>query len=160
MKICEKCGAFNSDDKIFCVDCNEKLSEKLTAATERKIRAELSEQMEEMYNKKDPLYVSRFDKVMGAVALVGAVTSAVLMGISVFTQIDIKIPLCALIFFLISVVEALIPKIMWELEKLRLSFTIMGTDGLEPSDFYLKGRKIGVVAGIVLGAIMLWASFL
>ena len=160
MKICDKCGAFNSDDRMFCVDCNETLGEKISNAQEQKVRASISEQISELYNKKDPLYVSRFDKIMGIVALVGMTASLVLMIISIFTQIDIKIPLCALIFFLISVVEALIPKIMWELEKLRLSFTITGTDGLEPSDFYLKGRKIGIMSGIVLGAIMLWASFL
>ena len=25
MKVCNKCGAYNSDDRMFCVDCNEKL---------------------------------------------------------------------------------------------------------------------------------------
>lgn len=160
MKICEKCGAFNSDDKMFCVDCNEKLSEKLSAVAEQKVRAELNEQIEEMYNKNDPLYVSLFDKVMGVIAVIGVVASLVFMLLISFTNQDFLLLLYALIFFAFSVVDALVPKIAWELEKLRLSFRIMGTDGLEPSVFYIIGRKIGIVAGIVLGAIMLWASFL
>lgn len=160
MKICEKCGAYNSDDKIFCVDCNEKLGEKLSDSQERKIREEVSSQINEMYNKKDPLYVSGFDKIIGSVSVVGLVATLVLMLLSGFTHQDIKILLCAGIFLLVAVIEALVPWVSWTLEKVRLSFTVSGADDLEPSDFYLKGRKIGIVCAAVFGIIMLGASFL
>ncbi len=30
MKLCEKCGAHNSDERMFCVDCSEKLGKPLS----------------------------------------------------------------------------------------------------------------------------------
>ena len=27
MKVCDKCGAYNSNNRMFCVDCNEKLND-------------------------------------------------------------------------------------------------------------------------------------
>ncbi len=160
MKICEKCGAHNSDDKMFCVDCNEKLGNKLSASQERKIREEVSGQIDAMYNKKDPLYVSSFDKIIGAISAVGLMTTLVLMLLSGLTHQDIKILLCAGIFLLVAVIEALVPQVSWTLEKVRLSFTVLAADDLEPSDFYLKGRKIGIVCAVAFGIIMLVASFL
>ena len=65
MKICTKCGAYNSDDRKFCVDCSEKLGNVLSASEERQMRDNLNKRMDEMYNRNEPLYVSKFDKAIG-----------------------------------------------------------------------------------------------
>lgn len=151
MKICKKCGAHYSDDKIFCIDCNEKLSDKLSASEEQEMRENLNRQIEEMHNKRDPLYVSKFDKVIGWISLVGAATALAFVLIRMFTGQKIDFLLYSILFFLLSSVEALVPQISWELEKLRLSFTINGADYAEPSDYYLIGRKIAIISMAVIG---------
>lgn len=158
MKICEKCGARYSDDKTFCVDCNEKLGDKLSAAEEQKIQTNLNHKIEEMYNKRDPLYVSKFDKIIGLVSLVGTAITLLLILIRVFTQQNIALLVCAIIFFLISSLEALLPQVMWELEKMRFSLFVNGDT--EPSDFYLKFRKITVICSIISATTALVMSFL
>ncbi len=154
MKICDKCGAHNSDNRTFCVDCNETLGRKLSAAEERNVRADMSKKIEELYNKRDPLYVSKFDKRIGWLSVGGAAVSAVLIGVNLVVQQDIKILLCSLIFFAISSVEALIPQLAWELEKLRIHRIAFGANDLEPSPFYFRSRKIAIVVATVFGIVM------
>ncbi len=153
MKICKKCGAYCSDEKMFCVDCNEKLGDKLSASEEQKLRADLNLHMEEMYNKRDPLYVSKFDKVMGLLSLAGAAIALAFVLIRMFTgqRQNMDLLLYAILFFLLSSVEALIPRLTWELEKLRLSFSINGAADAEPGDFYLMGRKIAIICTAAVG---------
>ncbi len=151
MKICKKCGAHYADDKIFCLDCNEKLGDNLSASEEQRMRANLNQKIEEMYNKRDPLYVSKFDKVIGLLSLMGSTIALVFVLIRISIRQNIDFLLYAIIFLLLSSAEALIPRLTWELEKLRLGFYINGADDAEPSDFYLKGRKIAIVSTAVLG---------
>ncbi|MBR5472918.1 MAG: hypothetical protein IKU82_02910, partial [Clostridia bacterium] len=73
MKLCKKCGAHNADDRIFCVDCGEPLGAKLTPEQENKQNEALSQQLEKMYNRRNPLYVSCFDKIVGSIAIAGAI---------------------------------------------------------------------------------------
>ena len=58
LKLCEKCGAQQSDSRNFCIDCGELLANKLEN-NESKI----------MNNKIDPLYVSIFDKIVGYISI-------------------------------------------------------------------------------------------
>ena len=159
MKICKKCGAQYDDDKTFCIDCNEKLGDKLSKSEEQKMHTNLNHQIEDMCNKRDPLYVSKFDKALGAAALVGAVFSAVLAAINLITRQNNGYIWLAVVFFLLSAVVSLIPRIMWELEKLRLGFYINGADDAEPSDYYLKCRKIGSISAAVFGIAALIINF-
>ena len=117
MKICDKCGAHNADNRMFCIDCDETLGDKLSAAEEEKARASVNGKIEKMCNERDPLYVSKFDKIMGSVSAVGAVLSLLLALASIFTQMDGKFLLCAVLFFLISTLEALVPQVTWAIEK-------------------------------------------
>ena len=159
MKICSSCGAHCSDDRMFCIDCNEKLGDKLSVSAEEEIHSDLKQKIERMYNKKDPLYVSKFDKVMGVLSLAGAATSLIFIIIRLFAGQNIGLLLLyATLFFLLSSVEALIPRITWELEKFRLSFSINGADDVEPGDFYLIGRKIAIISMAVLGVAALVMS--
>ncbi len=54
MKICENCGAYNSDERFFCVDCSEKLGDSLSAAEEQRLDDRIDDSLEAMYNRQDP----------------------------------------------------------------------------------------------------------
>ncbi len=155
MKICPKCSAYNSDDRIFCVDCNEKLGKKLSAVDEQEKFADVNEKMEEMYNKKDPLYVSGFDKVMGITSLAGLLCSVILLVIGGITQRSFDLLWIGIILFVLSSIEALVPKVTWAIEKIRLSFYINSSEDAEPSDFYRLCRKATILILVVVGIIIL-----
>ena len=160
MKICDKCGAYNSDERIFCVDCSEKLGDKLSAREEAQARDDLNEKLEEMYNKKDPLYVSKADKVMGIVSLLGALCSVVLVVIGVITGQSLDLLPYGIIFFILASIEAFVPEVTWEFEKLRLSFYVHGADDVEPSEAYFTGRKIAILFALFIGTLILVTTFL
>ena len=46
--------------------------------------------------------------------------------------------------------NALLPKLVWLLEKLRLSATVDNTDDLIPSGWYIISRKLAIYLGAVL----------
>ena len=154
MKICEKCGAYNSDDRMFCVDCNEKLNDILIDS--KKIQSKI----DELYNQKDPLNVSVFDKILGSAAIVGAVATIIVFISNAITQTSCEYLGWALITFALSSFEAFCPKINWELEKLALSFRVNGSSDLEPSDFYFIRRKVTIILFSLLGMFLLVSNIL
>ena len=79
VKICNKCGAYNSDDKMFCIDCNEKLGDKISAEQENKIHNATDIAIEKLHNSKDPLYISKFDKFLGFSSLAGILAHIILL---------------------------------------------------------------------------------
>ncbi len=160
MKICTKCGAYNSDERFFCVDCNEKLGGKLSAADERRMRDKVDEKLEEMYNRNDPLFVSRLDKALGIASLIGALCSLILLVIDKLTPRGFDLLWFGTLFFLLAAVEALVPKVTWAIEKLRLSFLISDADNAEPSGFYITCRKIAIVISAAVGAVILAVNLL
>lgn len=160
MKICDSCGAYNSDERNFCVDCNEKLGERLSDAQEIRVREDVGEKLEEMYNKRDPLYVSRFDKFLGLTAAIGAVLGVVLIIIGKLGQRNFDFLWIGFIFLLLAAIEALVPQVLWAIEKLRLSFYIHDADDAEPSDFYLFCRKASVIISLVVGVVILAVALL
>ncbi|MBR5540651.1 MAG: hypothetical protein IKU56_04655 [Clostridia bacterium] len=151
MKVCEKCGALNSDNRFFCVDCHEKLGDAVSEREQGDIEQGLDTVLENLYNNNDPLHVSWFDKVMGILSLVGAVASLVLLVVGLVTQRDFTVLWVAVFFFALTAVEALVPKFMWSLEQLRLSFHISNFEDTEPSMFYKTSRKICIVIGAGVG---------
>lgn len=160
MKICTKCGAYNSNERIFCVDCSEKLGDKLSSIDEKQTLDSVNEKIEEMYNKKDPLYVSRVDKVMGLVSLIGVLCSVILIVIGKITERNFAILWVGVIFFLLASVDAFIPKVTWTIEKIRLSFIIQDVDNAEPSGFYVLCRKASIVISVLVGISILAVAFL
>lgn len=155
MKICEKCRCQNADTRVFCVDCGATLGEKLSEAQEAIHQQQLNENIEKMYNRTDPLYVSVFDKVVGILALLGCVASVVLPFFKPYTMSGDHPYLWAFLFFACAAVDAFIPHLAWELEKLRLGFWADGADSLEPSNLYLIGRRVGNAVVVALGALLL-----
>lgn len=158
MKICPACGAHNSDDRFFCIDCNEKLENKLSETDEQKIRDSVNDKIEDMYNAKDPLYVSKANKIMGIISVIGAICCLILTLIGIFVHHRLSYANIGLIFFLITSIEALFPEVFWTLTQMKLRFWINDPYSAEPSDFYRLSRNTGIIVGIAVGMIMLAMS--
>lgn len=152
MKICTKCGAFNSDNRSFCIDCGKKLGKKLSPLEEEKANAALNEKLDEMYNKNDPLYVNLFDKIMGYLSLALALGTFIFIIISLFISVNSGILWFSVLFFILASLEALVPEIMWAIEKVRLGMTISDADSVLPSSLYLIMRRVVTVI-LFIGAV-------
>ena len=154
MKICNKCGAYNFDDRMFCVDCNERLND----SEDENLQKDVKSKIDELYNKK--LDTSVFDKIIGSVSLVGVVATIIVFISNAITQTSCKALGWGIIAFALSSFEAFCPKINWELEKLALSFRVDSSSDLEPSDFYFIRRKIAIIIAALSGIFMLVINLL
>lgn len=155
MKLCEKCRCVNTDTRVFCVDCGATLGDKLSDTQEAEHRQKLNDNMENLYNRNDPLYVGLFDKIVGAIAILGCVASIVFPFLWPYTMSGDHPYLWAFILCAITAVDALFPQLAWGLEKLRMGVWVNGADDLEPSGFYLVGRRIGNAVALALGILLL-----
>lgn len=160
MKICSKCGAQQSDTRIFCVDCGERLGDSLPEKASQVIEEETDNKINKLYNKTDPLYVSFLDKIVGFASLIGAVLMVIFMVVFRRNLEYVPESLYAIVLFLLSSLNALVPKILWAMEKIRLSFTINDSDNAEPSDFYLIMRKISIWICCGIGILFLVLSII
>lgn len=158
MKVCDKCGAYNSDDRMFCVDCDEKLDDNQFNSEDENTQQDIQSKIDELYDKK--LNVSVFDKIIGFVSLVGVVATIVVFISNAITQTSCEYLGWALIAFALSGFEAFCPRIDWELEKLALSFRVSSSSDLEPSDFYFIRRKSAIIIATLLGIFMLVINLL
>ncbi len=162
MKVCGRCGALNSDTRFFCVDCCEKLGDAVSDREQGALEQDIDTKLETLYNQNDPLHVSRFDKVMGWLSVIGTAASLILWVIGLFTKRGFDLLWIAVLLFAVSAVEAFVPKLTWGLEKLRLSFYIANADDAEPSMFYKVCRKAGLLicTGVgIVGLIFAAADF-
>ncbi len=160
MKICEKCGASNSDARRFCIDCGEILGEKLSAFQEKQYRDKIGEQIENMYNKKDPLYVSLYDKIIGVISIIGVIVSLVFVVTNLIFGKSSEALMMSIVLFVLAVVEAFVPKFTWSIEKIRLGFYANGADELEPGQIYFWCRKITMTLSVIGGITMIIISYL
>ncbi len=156
MKKCPSCGVSQSDRRTECVECGAHLDEPLPEREERRLLAQQQERLEKLYNKGDPLHVSLFDKIMGGIMLTGLLAVPItLIFCRAWLKADIM-TLGAVLFWLLGAVEAFFPKLGWELEKLRMSFSANGVDDLTPSSLYFAGRKFSQVLCLLLGALFFY----
>lgn len=158
MKICDSCGAYNSDDRGFCVDCGEKLGDKISEKAEKELDRKINEVSEKMYNKTDPLYVSVFDKAVGTVSLVCLLLLFIICAAALFRQQSVIFSVYGFLCLILSAVEAFFPKFNWAIEKFRLSFRISNPDDAEPSDFYRIMRKLSEIILCAVGIAVLAAA--
>lgn len=150
MKICNNCGAYNSDERMFCVDCNERLLDEINTELQKELNAKSDAVIEKLLNKKDPLYVSLYDKIVGIACIIFSSLLLVLGFVLMFKDRGTSIPFYLIIFGVVGALEAFLPQISWELEKLSLSFKVNNIDDLTPSSFYLIGRKIGATVCLII----------
>lgn len=158
MKLCEKCGAVNSDSKTFCVDCSERLGDPVCDAEADRLEQSLDNKLEKLYNDDDPLYVSRFDKIVGSISLVGLAADIVFLIIAAVTRRETALLWLGAVFFVLSAVEAFLPQLNWAIEKMRLSFIIGNPDDAVPGAFYKFSRKAAILIAAVTGIIMISLS--
>lgn len=158
MKICNKCGSYQSDDQFFCIDCGEKLGSSISDEEAKKIKNQTELKIDKLYNRTDPLNVSAFYRACGISALIGA-ASAVVLSIVFRNRMESALSaLYSVILFVLCALNALVPKLLWNIDKFRLSFIINGSEDAEPSYFYFITRKITIIGSFVFAVIILIIS--
>ena len=160
MKICGKCGAQQSDKRTNCIDCGNALGKPITESELQGVEAEIRDKMDRSYNKSDPLYVSRADKIIGILSILGFIVTIIFMFIyRQNIQNDAEL-LLTIILFIFCAINSLIPKINWTLEKIRLYFLIHDADNVHPSDLYFIIRKFVIWASFFIAVSLLMISIL
>ena len=161
MKKCDKCDRIQSNSRIFCVDCGEHLKIRLSDEEVDIFNKETERIIEKESWKNDPLHISVLDKIIGYLSLAG-IAATILFSFVYFHDHDcdyralvILTFIAAIIFFVCCFLGALYPKMGWELEKIRLSFTIHNVSDITPSDYYLVSRKIGTYVCFFISVIVL-----
>ncbi len=151
MKICHYCQAQNSDDRFFCVDCDARLGEALSEDLEQTVIQQTAATTEKLYNRSDPLHRTVYDTVMGFTALVGLAAFAVVGILLVVRGQGDAAYWIAPFLLILAALEALIPTLTWELEKIRLSFTFSNADDVVPGAGYRIGRLLSETTLTALG---------
>lgn len=154
MKICEKCGAYNADERRFCVDCSEMLGDPLSAQEQEAVENAISDSVEQLYTRTDPLVVSRFDKIFGWLCVAGCAALLALIVVEQVTPWTNDIPetyLYGFLFCIAGAVDAFVPHLAWALEKLRVRRYVNVGDDITPSDYYFVSRRAGLVLCAALG---------
>ncbi len=152
MKLCKKCGAYNSDERIFCVDCGEKLGGKLSQQEEEQLRKTAVETLEKLHNKTDPLHVNLLDKIMGCVSAVGFVLTFIRMLIATSEPQPFESFWLCLVLFLWSGIASVFPGVLWALDRIR------SWDDGYPGVWYNISRRVAVVLSVAAGTALLIVS--
>ena len=156
MKVCEKCGATNNNERFFCADCGEKLSAPVSKAYESEINARISDTGDKLMRESDPLAVTSFDRITGFVSVGGLLLAVVLLLVCAHLQrFNPELILYSMPFFVVGIISSFLPRMLWFFEKIRLSFTISDSENAEPSDWYLFWRKAGNLLLCVFGFLLL-----
>lgn len=154
MKICKKCGAWQSDEKSLCVDCGAKLGDSVSPEEEVKTARNLTEKVKKLERSGDELSCSIFERICGIGMLVMGAASGVLC---LFPKLVGDGRGLLFTIFIIGIVlgfSALTPKLAWELEKLKYSLSVESSENVSPSGFWLAFRKIIVYGGAGLVLVM------
>lgn len=154
MKICKKCGACQSDEKCFCVDCGEKLGASVSPEEEAKACRNVAEKVKKLERSGDDLSCSVFDRICGIGMLVMGAASGVLCLFPKFAGEGRGLLFTIFILGIVLGVSALTPKLAWELEKLKYSVSVESSEKASPSGFWLAFRKITVYGGAGLVLVM------
>lgn len=156
MKVCEKCGAINNNERFFCSDCGEKLPAPVSKAYEAEINGRISDTGDKLMRESDPLAVTTFDRITGFVSVGGLLLAVVLLLVGARLQrFNPELILYSMLFFIVGIISSFLPRLLWFFEKIRLSFTISGSENAEPSDWYLFWRKAGNLLLCVFGFLLL-----
>ena len=106
--------------------------------------------------ESDPLAVTTFDRITGFVSVGGLLLAVVLLFVGARLQrFNPELILYSMLFFIVGIISSFLPRMLWFFEKIRLSFTISGSENAEPSDWYLFWRKAGNLLLCVFGFLLL-----
>ena len=81
MKKCDNCGAVQSDDRIFCLDCGERLGRPMGEAEAAAHEATLSDTLTDMAERTEDFHVTPTARVLGIISILCAVVLAVMLPI-------------------------------------------------------------------------------
>ena len=156
MKVCEKCGAINNNERFVCADCGEKLPAPVSKAYEAEKNERISDTGDKLMRESDPLAVTTFDRITGFVSVGGLLLAVVLLFVGARLQrFNPELILYSMLFFIVGIISSFLPRTLWFIEKIHLSFTISGSENAEPSDWYLFWRKAGNLLLCVFGFLLL-----
>ncbi len=158
MKLCKKCKAHNSDIRQYCIDCDTFLGDSISKEEELIIKNDIDKKMDKLYHRDDPLYVDKYDKVMGMISIAGVFVLILLVIIMLLTKRETEYSVIGIFAFIVAIPIALFPKLGWGIEKIRLSFIISNTDDVTPSYFYFISRKLSTLIVVIFGIVIIILS--
>ena len=123
---------------------------------EAEINGRISDTGDKLMRESDPLAVTTFDRITGFVSVGGLLLAVVLLFVGARLQrFNPELILYSMLFFIVGIISSFLPRLLWFFEKIRLSFTISGSENAEPSDWYLFWRKAGNLLLCVFGFLLL-----
>ena len=118
MKVCEKCGAINNNERFFCADCGEKLPAPVSKAYEAEINGRISDTDDKLMRESDPLAVTTFDRITGFVSVGGLLLAVVLLFVGARLQrFNPELILYSMLFFIVGIISSFLPRLLWFFEK-------------------------------------------
>lgn len=162
MKKCKNCGAIQNDTHMLCIDCGERLGEPLSKQEEQEVEKEVAKKLKKLSDKKDYFYVSRLDKIVALLLIIGLVISFVIriFGRDGLEEMDLALLILAIILMTITAIDLSFPYISWELYKLKFIFALSNFDDLQPSEIALYLRRFCAYAVCIVGYIYLISVFI
>ncbi len=152
MKLCSSCGAQQNDDRLTCLDCGKPLGASLSTDQEALVERETQIALEKQSRRGDPP-AAGWEKLVGVLSLVGMV--------GCFLHIDpadhLLSLLIAIVLFFISALYALLPKLMWALDRFQARQTLESDDDVGPSDTYVVMRLVMIYGGPAVAVVLLIA---
>jgi len=155
MRICKVCGREQSDNSKLCTHCGENLDKQFPELELENLRESKGIIQPKSHQESGALTISRADIIAGSLSFVGLLAT---IFCNLFLKNDINgiALLLVALLFIYNMAMTLIPGLAWELEKLRVVFSVSNSQDMEPSDFYLTMRKIGPWLLLVIGGLSLY----
>lgn len=147
MKKCKYCGTIVKENDSICAYCGEHL---VIPEQDHTLK---SDQTSRMLDKMDDFYLTPGDKVSSILQASGILTSIFMLIKSYPSEL-----LIAIIILGVAFINNIFPKLLWEIEKLRLSFTMNDAEKATPSPIYLLGRKLNCYISLVIGYYIIISS--
>ena len=150
MKICEHCGAQQEDRRTTFIDCGETLGAPIDSREAERLYGETAAAVDRLERQSDPLRVTLSDRIAALYGGLAAVTALVLSGLWADRGLT-GLFLASALFSALGACFLLFPRILWGLERIRLSFLIDSAETAEPSAWYRMMRRIGAYSLLAAG---------
>lgn len=148
MKKCKYCGTIAKENDSICAYCSEPF------VIPEQDHALKSDQISKMIDIMDDFYLTKGDKISSILQVLGILSSIFMLIRSYPSELLITI-----IILGVGFIDNVFPKLLWEIEKLRLSLTIKDAEQTTPSPFYLLTRKFYCYISLVIGYYIIISSF-
>ena len=157
MKVCEKCGAINNNERFFCADCGEKLPAPVSKAYEAEINGRISDTGDKLMRESDPLAVTTFDRITGFVSVGGLLLAVVLLFVGARLQrFNPELILYSMLFFIVGIISSFLPRLLWFFERRAERLVSFLAQGRKPFTLRFRlfaafnSRNCGIIGIIIL----------